>query len=210
MTELFVTAGIVCLVGAVVGGGLKLFGAELPFVTLGRQVLLGVLGVGLLLFGILRDDAGSGDGSTTKPPSPSVTATVSGTPPSPTPSGEDQVSEGPWSGTSDGLTLEVARVVRKADGTLEIDASVDNQTGESVTLPLFGYFVAGDDLGTSYGADLSSSQWTGMFATGHKGSGTIRLSQPINPDATALYVGFTQVFGSPDVQTIEVNGIVLP
>jgi hypothetical protein len=209
MTELFVTAGIVCLVGAVVGGGLKLFGAELPFVTLGRQVLLGVLGLGLLLFGVLRDDDGdSGNGSS---PTPSITVSVSSSPtPTPSASGEDEVSEGPWSGTNDGLTLEVGRVVRKADGTFEIDATVDNQTGESLSLPLFGNFVASDDLGESYEADPFASDWPDSFPSGQRVSGTITITEQVSQDATTLFISFPNVIGSFEVDSIEVEDIVLP
>lgn len=42
------TVGLVCIVAAVVGGGLKLLGAELPVLSTPRQVMLGLLGLALL------------------------------------------------------------------------------------------------------------------------------------------------------------------
>jgi len=44
-------AGLACLIAAVIGGGLKLFGIEIPVLqSLKRQVLLGALGIALILF----------------------------------------------------------------------------------------------------------------------------------------------------------------
>jgi hypothetical protein len=49
-----VTVGIVLLAGAVVGGGLKVAGNEVPVLhTIERQFLTGALGVGLLVAGLL-------------------------------------------------------------------------------------------------------------------------------------------------------------
>jgi hypothetical protein len=209
LTELFVTAGIACLVGAVVGGGLTLFGAKLPFVTVGRQVLLAVLGAGLLLFGITQNGGGQPDEPNPTGPmtdAPTTTEPTDG----PTTSGGDLVSDGPWSNTVGGLTLVVDRVVRKGDGSLEIDATVDNQTGDAISLPLFGNLVAGDDLGGSYEADAFGSDWPETFPTGRVTSGTIRIDQPVSREATTLSIDFGRVFGTFDVDSIGVVGIELP
>jgi serine/threonine protein kinase, bacterial len=40
--------GVVCLVAAVVGGGFKLFGAELPVISVRRQLMLVVVSIGLI------------------------------------------------------------------------------------------------------------------------------------------------------------------
>ena len=63
MTSTLLTAGLACLVAAIVGGGLKAFGVEILIVaSTNRQLLLGVVGV-LLLGGALivvqRPDAQS-------------------------------------------------------------------------------------------------------------------------------------------------------
>ncbi|MGH6647288.1 hypothetical protein [Aquabacterium sp.] len=42
------TVGLVCVVAALVGGGLKLLGAELPVLSTPRQVILGLFGLVLL------------------------------------------------------------------------------------------------------------------------------------------------------------------
>jgi hypothetical protein len=63
MQKMLLGAGIAALFGAIVGGGLKAFNIELPLVrTVGRQLLLGGLGVILAVVGI----SGSFD-STAKP-----------------------------------------------------------------------------------------------------------------------------------------------
>ena len=50
MDNVLATAGIACLIAAVVGGGLKAFGLEIPALkSRPRQVLLAALGAGLLL-----------------------------------------------------------------------------------------------------------------------------------------------------------------
>src|SRR5262245_50013860 len=53
MQNALVTSGIVCLVAAVVGGGLKAFGMEIPALnSLRRQVILAGLGAALLAIGL--------------------------------------------------------------------------------------------------------------------------------------------------------------
>ena len=54
MTELFVSVGITCIIGAIVGGGLKAFGIGIPYLhELQRQLALGGFGVILLVVGIV-------------------------------------------------------------------------------------------------------------------------------------------------------------
>ena len=56
METTLVSAGLACVIAAVVGGGLKAFGIELPVLgSLARQLLLGGLGVILVLGGARPD-----------------------------------------------------------------------------------------------------------------------------------------------------------
>ncbi|MGA9567024.1 MAG: hypothetical protein WBS19_15995 [Candidatus Korobacteraceae bacterium] len=56
MQKTLLSAGVVCLMGAVLGGGLKALGFELPLLSsVGRQVLLGGLGVVLLVLAFFTD-----------------------------------------------------------------------------------------------------------------------------------------------------------
>jgi hypothetical protein len=53
MEYALITAGIACLIAAIVGGGLKAFGIEIPqFASVRRQMLLGALGMLLLGLGL--------------------------------------------------------------------------------------------------------------------------------------------------------------
>lgn len=46
---ILIGGGVACLIAAIIGGGLKGFGVELPALeSMGRRVALGVLGAGLL------------------------------------------------------------------------------------------------------------------------------------------------------------------
>jgi hypothetical protein len=85
-----VTAGIACLIAAIIGGGLKAFGIEIPVLESGRrQVALGALGAVLLAAGLNGDRLSR---STEPVPSeqplstPSVPAPQSSTQPSAPPS----------------------------------------------------------------------------------------------------------------------------
>jgi hypothetical protein len=58
MDNIFLVAGLACLIGAVVGGGLKAFGIEVPILkSVSRQILLGCLGLALLFIGRLPQGA---------------------------------------------------------------------------------------------------------------------------------------------------------
>ncbi|OPX98003.1 MAG: hypothetical protein A4E58_01085 [Syntrophorhabdus sp. PtaB.Bin006] len=53
--NVFLVSGIACLIAAVVGGGLKAFGIEVPALrSLMRQVVLGILGVILVVIGVIH------------------------------------------------------------------------------------------------------------------------------------------------------------
>ncbi|MBL8206573.1 MAG: Ig-like domain-containing protein [Blastocatellia bacterium] len=80
METIFLSAGIACLIAAIVGGGLKAFGIEIPLLqSLTRQIILGALGVILVIASF----------ATSSPPTPPDTKT------SPTPSPTRVVSPGP-------------------------------------------------------------------------------------------------------------------
>jgi len=49
MDTVLLTTGLACVIAAIVGGGLKAFGMELPILrSLPRQVLLGAVGIALI------------------------------------------------------------------------------------------------------------------------------------------------------------------
>ena len=55
MNQNLLIAGVACIIAAIVGGGLKAFGFEIPLLnSIGRQILLAIVGVGLILFGDAR------------------------------------------------------------------------------------------------------------------------------------------------------------
>jgi hypothetical protein len=78
MNQAFITAGIVCIIAAIIGGGLKAFAIEMPLVnSIGRQVILGVVGIIFLLLGI---DWNVGEKKANKPTVDTVTSKDSALP----------------------------------------------------------------------------------------------------------------------------------
>ena len=56
METILLTTGLVCLIAAIVGGGLKAFNIELPGIaSVTRQILLGALGLSLLSVSLLPE-----------------------------------------------------------------------------------------------------------------------------------------------------------
>lgn len=77
VAESLLVAGIVCIVAAVVGGGVKMLGAEMPVLSsFGRQALLFTVGLAFLLasFGVMREPKAA-------PPANPAAAPVSQPPP---------------------------------------------------------------------------------------------------------------------------------
>ncbi|HLY89783.1 MAG TPA: hypothetical protein VKQ27_12450 [Acetobacteraceae bacterium] len=72
MSESLLVAGVVCIVAAIVGGGIKLLGAEVPVLnSFPRQALLFVVGAGFLLASFR---VGANRSPTPSPPSPAQAA----------------------------------------------------------------------------------------------------------------------------------------
>jgi hypothetical protein len=78
-------AGLVCLVAAIVGGGVKLLGSEIPQVTsVGRQVVLGLVGLALLVVPAVWAPRGQASpAAAVAPPAPAAASPTS-VPSSPT------------------------------------------------------------------------------------------------------------------------------
>lgn len=74
METALLSAGIACLIAAIVGGGLKAFGIEIPLLqSLTRQLLLGTLGVLLLVLSFTTSTPAP-NGKTSPTPIPTRTA----------------------------------------------------------------------------------------------------------------------------------------
>jgi hypothetical protein len=67
MNAVLLSAGVACVIAAVVGGGLKAFNIEVPVISsLGRQMLLFVIGLGFLVSAwVLREKTSEPDEATT-------------------------------------------------------------------------------------------------------------------------------------------------
>jgi hypothetical protein len=53
--DVFIISGLACLIAALVGGGLKAFGIEIPILkSVARQIALGLLGLILIIVGVCR------------------------------------------------------------------------------------------------------------------------------------------------------------
>lgn len=69
MFETLVLIGVACIIGAVVGGGLKLVNVELPLIdSLARQLLLGVVGIVIIVVAVATKPAGGNGNGGTGPP----------------------------------------------------------------------------------------------------------------------------------------------
>ncbi len=75
METVLLSAGIACLIAAIVGGGLKAFGIEIPMLqSLARQLLLGTFGTILVVISFATSSPPKPpDGKTSPPPSPTRT-----------------------------------------------------------------------------------------------------------------------------------------
>jgi len=119
-----------------------------------------------------------------------------------------QARQAPWQTTENGLTLSVDRVEIQGNN-FRVFMTATNQTGDNLTLPLFGYFVVVDDRGNQYKADPFSSTFPREVPRGATVKGHANIEAPLNADATILKAGFTTVFGSFSVNSIVVDGIAI-
>jgi hypothetical protein len=97
------------------------------------------------------------------------------------------------------------------DGHVQLHATIANGSAHALTLPLYGDFVAVDDVGTTYNANSFAPGWHDTVPGGSTITGTIELSELINQQAKRLDISFTTVFGeSAPEGGISVKGITLP
>src|SRR5262249_49420990 len=72
MNDILLSAGAACVILAVVGGGARAFGVEIPVLnSVRRQVALGVVGIGFLAAAFV---VGNGSASSNNPGNPAVAA----------------------------------------------------------------------------------------------------------------------------------------
>ncbi len=129
--------------------------------------------------------------------------------PIPTISASTLVSAGGWSASRNGLILTVEKIEKGAN-RFRIWMRATNKTNDQLSLPLYGYFFAVDNLGNQYEADPFSSTFPSRIAPGATVSGFAEMSSQLDDDATSLVVTFTHIFGSLSVDSISVENIPVP
>ena len=127
---------------------------------------------------------GSGAGSHTTTPPPAVGATTAGT----------------WSADNGPLTVSVVKVANTG-GNVSLTVSAHDGAGESVTLPIFGYFTATDDRGNAYTAHPLEPI---TVPAGGTVSGVLTLDQTVPASARSLNVKWTHIFS----QDLALNGSI--
>lgn len=96
MQDIMLGAGIACMAAAVIGGGLKAFGMEIPlFSSLGRQVILFALGGALTAFSVNLPDPKSIGDIQQQPPATGSGKPASEAPPPPPPTPKAIKTMGP-------------------------------------------------------------------------------------------------------------------
>lgn len=127
-----------------------------------------------------------------------------------------QVTFGPWRGQAGRLEISVEKVEvisRVGDRKiLRLHLSASNQTGDSITLPLFGNFIAIDDNGQSYEADHLISNWPKAIPPGETLSGSIDLKDSVPEGVSSMRISFSNIFGALELvgESITVSGITVP
>jgi len=206
---------------------LKVFGLVLLVILIGYNLYTGAtvqkVGVpGLFEIEFHRDAPPSSNGGAqaseppaSNPPNGGAQATEPPVSNPPQPVQPRSVS-GNWTGSIGGLDMTVTKVeaLRQigSKDILRFYVTINNQTTDSITLPLFGYFVAVDNSGHSYKPDVRLSDWPNSFPPGMSLSGSIDLEDPVPQDATTFNLSFTTIFGSLDIggKSISVTGISKP
>lgn len=110
-----------------------------------------------------------------------------------------------WSTNENGLVLTVNKI--ETTKGFKIWMTAVNNTSQKLSLPLYGYFFAVDNLGNQYEADPFSSTFPRDIAPGAIVSGYAQMKSPLNSKATHLTVTFTQVFGSLAIHSISIKNI---
>lgn len=153
MDNVILVAGLACVIAAIVGGGLKAFGIEVPILaSRTRQVILGLLGVILIVVGMSQRRTPTPDGGTHPPPqsaSPtppsaqnggrpikppsaiggSIAVNVNNNPRIVAPGGRTEISV--LARTTDGAPIPFARVVLSVPGGVFEQAGTSEVTGET-------------------------------------------------------------------------------
>jgi hypothetical protein len=223
---LVVVGAVVLVFGALVllrfpdkpGGKISIAGINVSSAGAGLPVM--VLGAGLIVLGVLKQPpetptgtqgtpspTAAASGGSSAPASPRASPSATSSAPD---SGETRtVTAGPRTSRSGPLTLRVERI-DQVDRSMEVFLKAVNAGSDSVTLPVFGYFFVHDtDSGKSYNVDPAGGSWPQTVPPGGTVSGMIVVTEPLDPSAKRLDVGFSQVFGSFQVRTITVRAITL-
>jgi hypothetical protein len=143
------------------------------------------------------------------PPAPGTTATATFVEP-------PETTSGPWVGQTGRLEISVEQVEaisRVGDRKiLRFYLSVDNRTGDAITLPLFSNFLAIDSSGQSYTADHELRNWPRTFPAGERVTGSIDLKDPVPEGVSSLKINFSTIFGALEMvgKSITVTDISVP
>jgi hypothetical protein len=130
MNDTVLLVGVACLAAAIVGGGVKIANSEFPIVSsIPRQVLLGVLGIGVIVSAIGLFGGGSSSSVGSKPTSvqdlhiPNITLPTDSPFSVPDPAIKLSVSQGP-----PGTRLTVSGTGFQPRETIKIDFQTDQIT----------------------------------------------------------------------------------
>lgn len=228
------TAGIVAKGFGLELGGVDSVGAQVALVSLGSAFLgsgiwilksapaqglviaFVVLLIGFVWIGatvVFGPDNGGGNGIVTSTTTLSDGDSTSSVPPQtstsalPPPDTGGDFWETSASATVGDLTVRVLRVDLESNGQATLTVEVINGTGDSLSLPLFGYFSATDGTGETILADVGASNWPMSFAAGVTARGEIRLDDWFAAGSGEFRIDFSQVFGSFDVDSISIHAI---
>lgn len=117
---------------------------------------------------------------------------------------------GNWSGQSGQLTLVITEVDLQG-GILKLHIKAINNSAAAMNLPLFGSFVATDNIGETYSSEVFNSDWAGNVPANGTITGIVFLNGVPSASARALNVSFTEVFGEYAPSSgITVYGIPIP
>jgi hypothetical protein len=135
---------------------------------------------------------------------------------SPTPNVSGQVTLGPWKGQVGRLELTVDKVELVSQigdkKILRFYLTVNNQSGDTLRLPLFGNFLAIDSNGQTYQADSQISQWPESIPAGLVVTGSIDLVDPVPQAVSDMKIHFATIFGAVEFvgKSVTVSDIEVP